>query len=189
MDPLFFYNVGGFIISDRGFDDRIVNADAVIAVDMDFGEETERAVILDSLHAGIRIDADHVGVAEIMRISVGKIVVPAFDGKIADAVAVQNIDLHAVIRHEQMIAAFHDFMSGVVKQIVDIKGIDDVGTVIIKEKLLFDINRIFDIEFMVPEIHQSNAFFKRQRKRRIGIRQSGGIIQYFLSFQVGVMRL
>lgn len=145
MDALSFYNVHGFVVGDGGKKGGFIGADDVIALNMDPGKISEDAAFPDPGNAIIRVYADDIGIAEIPAVTVGKIVIPAFYGKIAYAVTVQDIDLHAVIGYKQMPSALHDLVAGIVKQIVDIKGINDILAVIIEEKFVFNINRIFDI--------------------------------------------
>ena len=44
-----------------------------------------------------------------------------------------------------MASPFHDLVAGIIKQIVDVKGINDILAVIIEEIFVFNINRVFDI--------------------------------------------
>ena len=145
MNSLPLYNVHGFVIGDGGKKGGFIGSYNVISFNMDPGEITEGAVFFDPCNAKIGIYADNVGIAEIPVVTVGKIIVPAFYGKITYAVTVQDIDLHSVIGYEQMASPFHDLVAGIIKQIVDVKGINDILAVIIEEKFVFNINRVFDI--------------------------------------------
>ena len=165
---MFFDNIYGFIVCNGGLVEVMVGSDQIVAVDMDFYFITALAgwhfLLCDTI---IGIDADDIGIPEIGRVVIGKIIVPVFNCIIADAIAVQDIYLHAVVCHKQVASAFHDLVIGIIKQIIDIKGKDGLAVVVIQEKMRHDINRCFDIDAVVPEIDQCNELVKAKIFRHI----------------------
>ena len=88
---------------------------------MDFGY-VDLAAFYDLLgYAVVTVNDFNVTVAEVGIVAVNKAVVAAGNSVVFDAVAGKNIHLHAVICHKKMVAPFHDFMVGVVKQVIYIK--------------------------------------------------------------------
>lgn len=100
----------------------------------------------------ISVDNFDVPVAEISVIAVHKPVVPAADCIIFDTVAGKNVDLHAIIGNKQVGTAFHDFVVGVVKQVVNIKPKMTGLAVIIGKTAFLEINRRLNIDVVVAEV-------------------------------------
>ena len=69
-----------------------------------------------------------------------------------DAVTRKNIDLHAIIRNKKMSAPLHDFVIGIVKQVVYIKFKLTGFIIIVSKESLFQINWSFDINAVVTEV-------------------------------------
>ncbi|MBP3569522.1 MAG: hypothetical protein J6K04_10195 [Lachnospiraceae bacterium] len=71
--------------------------------------------------AVVVVDDFDIPVAEVGIVAINKAVVLSGYGVIFNAVTGENIHLHAVICDKEVIAAFHDFMVGIVEQIINIK--------------------------------------------------------------------
>ena len=69
----------------------------------------------------------NVFIAEIIRITIDKAVIPAFNSIGADSVAGQKTHLHTIVGKKQMSAAFHDLMRGIVKKIIRIEFKNMIG--------------------------------------------------------------
>lgn len=97
LDAVVSGSVHGFIVGNGGLLLGGIEADHVIAGDMDLRFKLHRVLSQDTHDAVVRIDDFQIGISEIGRIAVDKTVIPSRYGEIPDAVAGEDIYLHTVV--------------------------------------------------------------------------------------------
>jgi len=140
----------------------LIAADKEISVYMNFGYINLAAFDYLFCDAVVAVDDFDITVAEIGIVAVNKAVVAVLDCIVFDAVAGENVYLHAVICHKKVVAAFHDFMVGVIKQVVDIKLKTADLAVVIGESTVLQIDRCFDVDAVIPVVEENNPLFIRK---------------------------
>ena len=136
---------------------------------MDPGFIDHAAFLFCTEHAIKAVNDLDIFVTEIFVVPIDETIIPAGDSIVADAIAGEDIDLHAVICDKEVSAAAADAVGGVVKQIVDIKCQIIIRAKIIKKKILFQIDGSFDVHAIVAEIDERNPLAKSQGDFMSGI--------------------
>ena len=155
---------------------------------MNFGFIAGFSGFRNPAHAVKTVHDFNVFIAVIQGIPVDKPVIPAFHGIIFNTIPGGNAHLHAIIRYKQMIPTSHDFMGGVVKQIVQVKFQNHVHCEIIFKIPASDIDRIGNIDSIVPEVHQTYPLSKRkQHILPVSLKQDRSVIDDLQGFSVCLM--
>ncbi len=137
-------------------------------------------------HAVVDVEDFQVLTAEIGGIAVDEAKVFSSPGVGLDAVAGDYADLHSVVRHEIVVPAAHDLVGRIIKQVVGIEFQHMGGGQVIVENFFAHINRVAEIEPVVPEIDEADPFLKGER----GILQirsyaAAGSVQDPAALQIG----
>ena len=119
--------------------------------------------VLDTADPVIAVEDLDIFVPVVIGITVDEAVVSSLNPIIFDAVTGGDIDLHPVIRHEEMAAPFHDLVRGIEKQIIQIKFQDVIRCEIVLKKFFVDIDGSGNVDAVVPEIEQTDPFGKSER--------------------------
>lgn len=106
--------VCGLVVGNGGLDCRFIASNEVISVDVDAGGK-QTALPDNSLIGIVNLD---IFPSEVRRIPVQEGKVPALNGIVLDAIPGNQIELHSIICHEVVVPAVHDFMGGIVKEVV-----------------------------------------------------------------------
>lgn len=118
----------------------------------------------------ISVDDLDVGITEIVRVVVGKLVIAATDRVTVDAVTGEYAQLHAVVGNEEMAAASHDFVVRVEKQVVYIELEQSLRVKAVIKETVRKINRIPAVHVVVSQVQKHDPFVKRYRKGKFRIR-------------------
>ena len=100
----------------------------------------------------IRVVDLYVIITQVVGIAVNKVVIPAFDGMVLNAITVQDIHLHTVVIDEEVAASGVDWVAAVIEEVVSIKIELSMRIQIIDEILFLQIYGGFEIIAIVPEI-------------------------------------
>ena len=97
--------ISRLVIGNGAFMQGTVDANLVVAADVDIGLVCDGSVLADPAYAVKRVDINNIFIAQVIRVLVCKLVILAGNGKVADAVAGQDRDLHPVVVDVQPSAA------------------------------------------------------------------------------------
>ena len=156
-------------------------------MDIDFIKNS--SVAAASADAMEGIDIYDIFIAQVKRVLVCKCIIFSGRSKIPDAVAGKHGYLHAVVIDIQPSAPFEQLVAGKIKQVIDVKLIDFIRCQVIMKIRAVHINRIFDINAVIPEIQQGNYFFMMQQKagKNSIIYRNPRILQKASRFQVSIV--
>ncbi len=128
---------------------------------MDDGSIADARFCITDTDAMIAVQNLNIFVAEIVGISVDETIVTVFYRIVFNAVAVCNIDLHAVVCNEKVTATLHDLVGGIIKQIIPVETQNGMRSKIIFKIFLAEINGGCKVKAIITEIEKNHPFFSK----------------------------
>lgn len=114
-NPMLFRQIHSFVVSNGSLFLILVSPHNIIPINMDLYFIGFPPGGSDFCHAIIPVDDNDVGIPEIRRVLIGKIIVPPCNRIIFYAVTGKDINLHPIVAHEEMPIPPHDFVAGIIK--------------------------------------------------------------------------
>ena len=194
LHSFFAQNVNRLIVCNGGFVFRVIDADLVIAVDMDHCLVLIRIAIGNAMNPVVAVYDLQIDAAVIIGILIQVEVVPAGDCVRFQTIPGNQTDLTAVIRHTQVTIAHENLVGGIVEEIIDIEFQADVLCKIIFKKMPAQINRIGNVQIVIPEIHKADLFFKEEVREPLRcvqklFRRNRWILQNPVGGKIGLVSL
>jgi hypothetical protein len=121
VNPVSGYNVGSFVVGDRGPDLIRISSDDIVSLYMNCSLITGSALLLLQGYPHIMIQNLDILVAVVCVISVYEYIIPAGNGELPDSIAGQNAVLAAVMADEPVTTALLDSMGRIKKQIIPVE--------------------------------------------------------------------
>ena len=181
-------NIHSFVVGDGGLLLGCIAPHQIIAMNMNADSINVLSVFVFTADAVIGIQYLYIFTAEIGGITVDKAKIPTFHSVVFDTVAGDQINLHTIVGHEIVITPAHDFMGGIIEQIIHVKFQNLCGTHVVVKQFLTHIDGFAKVNAIVAEIYDADPFFEGEGRACVKLHQIyRGIIQKPTALKVGGM--
>ena len=124
-------NINGLIVCNGCCSHVVIYSNPVIPMNVNSDSISIGSFFLNSANTMVGIQNLQIFTSEIGWITIYKTEVYAGDGIVFNTITGRDVYLHAVVCNEKMVAPLHDFVVGVVEQVVYIKAVTEGLAVIV----------------------------------------------------------